>query len=83
MSHDETDEEEARRAKAASLRARIAQLKPSGTGKADDSDTQSPSNETSAAEPRTPAPKHQNPRDFIHDRMHELDAEEKDEKKEE
>jgi hypothetical protein len=79
MSQDETDEEEAKRSKAASLRARIAQLAPSNPVEADDSETQSQATETHAEEPRTPAPKHQNPRDFIHHRMQELDEAEKKE----
>lgn len=72
MSQDERDDEEARRARAASLRERIARLKSpnEGGGEAgDDSETHSTHADT---------PKHESPRDFIHRRMRELEEDERE-----
>jgi hypothetical protein len=78
MSQDERDDEEARRARAARLRERIARLKSPDEGQAggeagDDSATQSPRGGTPAEESPAESPKSESPRDFIHRRMRELD----------
>lgn len=83
MSQDERDDEEARRAKAQSLRERIARLRSPGEragGEADDdSETQSSPGEATNERAPADAPKHESPRDFIHRRMRELDEEKKEE----
>jgi hypothetical protein len=83
MSQDERDDEEARRAKAASLRERIARLKSpteGGGGEAgDDSETQPPPGETPPEGSRAEAPKGESPRDFIHRRMREMDEDKQEE----
>lgn len=84
MSQDERDDEEARRAKAQSLRERIARLRSPGESRAggeadDDSETQSPPGEVTNEHAPADAPKHESPRDFIHRRMRELDEEKKEE----
>jgi hypothetical protein len=77
MSNDEKNDEEARKAKAASLRSYIDRLKSPGAAATsdDDSETQSQPANTPNEEPRAPSSKSESPRDFIHRRMHELDKE--------
>jgi hypothetical protein len=81
MSQDERDDEEARRARAASLRERIARLKSpnEGGGEAgDDSETNSTHAETPNEDAHADSPKHESPRDFIHRRMRELEEDERE-----
>ena len=82
MSQDERDDEETRRAKAASLRERIARLKSPNEGggeTGDDSATHSTHGEAPNEGARPDSPQHESPRDFIHRRMRELEEEEKGE----
>jgi hypothetical protein len=81
MSQDEPDDEEARRAKAARLRERIAHLKSSSTEAAHESDeheTEVEREETPAEESREQSHEHESPREFIHRRMRELDEDKKE-----
>jgi hypothetical protein len=69
------DDEEARKARAASLREKIASLKPDQTkaveGSEDDSETDNSGIDEQAAEEE--APSGESPREFVHRRMRELD----------
>jgi hypothetical protein len=71
------DDEEARKARAASLREKIASLKSNQTNAAerseDDSETDNsgPDSDEQAAEEE--APSGESPREFVHRRMRELD----------
>lgn len=81
MSQDERDDEESRKARAASLRARISQLKSSSTEAAresDDSEAKPSPAETPNEESRSQPHEHESPREFIHRRMHELDKDKKE-----
>ncbi len=81
MSQDERDDEEARRARAAGLRERIARLKSpnEGGGEAgDDSGTHSTHAEAPNEGARADSSEHESPRDFIHRRMRELEEDERE-----
>lgn len=83
MSQDENDDEEARKSRAARLRAHISSLTPRGAGAAREAEESAePGNEpdlqTNEDAPGD-ASRPVSPREFIHRRMHELDEEKKKE----
>jgi hypothetical protein len=71
------DNEEARKARAASLREKIASLKPDQTkaveGSEDDSETDNSGPDINEQAAEEEAPSGESPREFVHRRMRELD----------